>query len=64
MCTTIETRREYLEMLLSKKSFCSWTKLSPPYSNLFMAGLEKRTFRNSEFKPFLWLRCLDEIFDI
>ena len=27
-----------------------------------MAGLEKRIFQNSEFKPFLWLRYLDEIF--
>ena len=29
-----------------------------------MTELEKRTFQNSEFKPFLWLRYLDEIFDI
>ena len=29
-----------------------------------MTGLEKRIFRNSEFKSFLWLRYFDEIFDI
>ena len=29
-----------------------------------MTGLEKRIFQSSEFKPFLWLRYLDEIFGI
>ena len=29
-----------------------------------MARLEKRIFEISEFKPFLWLRYLDEIFCI
>ena len=31
---------------------------------MFMAGLEKRIFQNSEFEPFLWLRYLDDIFCI
>ena len=30
----------------------------------FMAGFEKRIFQTSEFKPFLWLQYLDEIFCI
>ena len=29
-----------------------------------MTGLEKRIFQNSEFKPFLWVRSLDEVFGI
>ena len=40
------------------------TKLTSPYSNLFMAGFQKRIFQNSEFKPFLWLRYFDDIFCI
>ena len=35
-----------------KKGFAIRTKFVPPYSNLFMTGLEKRTFQNSQFKPF------------
>ena len=37
-------------------------KFAPPYSNLFMAGFEKRVFQNSESKPVLWLRYLEDIF--
>ena len=40
------------------------TKSIPPYSDLLMAEFEKRIFKNSEFKPFLWLRYLDYIFCI
>ena len=29
-----------------------------------MTELEKEIFQNSEFKPFLWLRYFDEVFDI
>ena len=47
-----------------KRGFTIGTKFSPPYSNLFMTGLEKIIFQNSEFKPFLWLRYLDDIFGI
>ena len=32
------------------------------YANLFMAGLEKKIFENTNFKPLLWLRYLDDIF--
>ena len=45
-----------------KRSFAIGTKFAPSYSNLFMAGLEKIIFQNSEFKPFLWLQYHDEIF--
>ena len=37
-----------------KRGFTIGTKFSPPYSNLFMTGLKKIIFQNSEFKPFLW----------
>ena len=47
-----------------ERGFPFGTKLAPPYSNLFMAGLEKIIFQNSEFGPFLWLGYLDEIFCI
>ena len=40
------------------------TIFAPTYANLFMAGLEKEIFETSEFKPFLWLRYLDDIFCI
>ena len=33
-----------------KRGFANGTKFATPYSNLFMAGLEKRIFQNSEFK--------------
>ena len=47
-----------------KRGFAMGTKFASPYSNLSMAGLEKRNFQNSEFKPFFWLRYFDEIFDV
>ena len=40
------------------------TKFAPTYANLFMAGLEKKIFENTNFKPLLWLRYLDDIFCI
>ena len=47
-----------------KRGFANGTKFASPYSNLFMTGLEKRIFQNSDFKPFLCLRYFDQIFDI
>ena len=38
------------------------TKFAPPYANIFMAGLEEEIFKNPNFKSFLWLRYLDDIF--
>ena len=40
------------------------TKFAPTYANLFIAGLEKKIFENTNFKPLLWLRYLDDIFCI
>ena len=47
-----------------KWGFAIGAKFASPYSNLYMAVLVKRIFQNSKFKPFLWLRYLDEIFCI
>ena len=47
-----------------KSGFAIGAKFASPYSNLFMTGLEKKIFQNCKFKPFLWLRYLDEIFCI
>ena len=47
---------------LQKRRFAIGTKFAPPYSDLFMSGIEKTIFQNSEFEPSLWLRYLDESF--
>ena len=40
------------------------TKYTPNYANIFMAGLEENLFKKLKFKPYLWLRYLDDIFSI
>ena len=40
------------------------TKFTPNCFSLFIAGLEKKIFKNANFKLFLWLRYLDDIFCI
>ena len=47
-----------------KRGFAFGTKFTFQYPNLFMTGLEKIIFQNSEFKPFLCLQYFDKIFDI
>ena len=47
-----------------KRGFPIGTKFASPYSNLFVTGLEKIIFQNSEFKLFLWLQHFDQFFDI
>ena len=47
-----------------KRAFAIGTTFAPPYSNLLMAGLEKKIFQNSQFEPFLRLEYLYEIFFI
>ena len=51
-------------IVLKNNYFENGSTFTSQYSNLFMTGLEKRIFQNSEFKPFLWLRYFDKIFDI
>ena len=46
-----------------KKTFKQkrWTavgsKFAPPYSILFMGGLDEEILKESECKPYLWCRC-------
>ena len=40
------------------------TKFVPPYSILFMTELEEEILREVELKPYLWWRCIDDIFFI
>ena len=65
---TIILKNEYFEngelKYHQKRDFFVGSKFASPYSNLFMAELGKIIFQNSEVKPFLWLRYLDEIFYI
>ena len=39
-------------------------KMAPSYAILFMADLEERLLESSELKPFVWWRCIDDIFVI
>ena len=65
---TIILKNDYFEngelKYHQKRDFFVGSKFASPYSNLFMAELGKIIFQNSEVKPFLWLRYLDEIFYI
>ena len=65
---TIILKNEYFEngelKYHQKRDFFVGSKFASPYSKLFMAELGKIIFQNSEVKPFLWLRYLDEIFYI
>ena len=38
------------------------TKFALPYSILFMAELEEEIIKESECKPYLWWKCIDDIF--
>ena len=38
------------------------TKFEPPYSILFIAELEEKIIKESEYKPSLWWRYIDDIF--
>ena len=45
-----------------KRGMATETKFAPPYSILFMAELEEAIFKEADFKPYLWWRCIDDIF--
>ena len=38
------------------------TKFAPPYSILFMEELEEKIMKESEYKPYLWWRYINDIF--
>ena len=64
VCITLKNNHFENEELKyhQKRGFAIGTKFAPPYSNFFMAGLEKRTFQNSKFKPFLGYNTLMRFF--
>ena len=37
------------------------TKMAPAYANVFMGDLERRLIENAPYKPFSWLRFIDDI---
>ena len=48
--------------LKQKQGTAIGTKFAPPYSILFMAELEEEIIKESEYKPCLWWRYIDDIF--
>ena len=48
--------------LKQKRGTAIGTKFAPPYSILFMAELEEEIVKESECKPYLWWRYIDDIF--
>ena len=48
--------------LKQKRGTAIGTKFAPPYSILFMAELEEEIIKESEYKPYLWWRYIDDIF--
>ena len=56
---------QYKEKFYSQKEGLPMgSSLSPALANIFMDGLEKRIFQESEDKPKLWLRYVDDTFII
>lgn len=47
---------------MQKRGTAIGTKLAPPYAILFMDALEEDFLRNSQLKPFVWWRYIDDIF--
>ena len=48
--------------LTQKRGTAIGAKFAPPYSILFMAGLEEEILREIELQPCLWWRYIDDIF--
>ena len=48
--------------LKQKRGTAIVTKFAPPYSILFMAEIEEKIIKESEYKPYLWWRYIDDIF--
>ena len=48
--------------LKQKRGTAIGTKFAPPYSILFMAELEEKIIKESEYKPYLWWRYIDDTF--
>ena len=48
--------------LKQKRGTAIRAKFAPLYSILFMAKLEEKIIKESEYKPYLWWRHIDDIF--
>ena len=48
--------------LKQKRGTAIGAKFAPPYSILFMAALEEKIIKESEYQPYLWWRYIDDIF--
>ena len=48
--------------LKQKRRTAIGTKFAPPYSILFMPELEEEIIKQSEYKPYLWWRYIDDMF--
>ena len=48
--------------LKQKRGTAIVTNFAPPYSILFMAEIEEKIIKESEYKPYLWWRYFDDIF--
>ena len=48
--------------LKQKRGTAIRAKFAPPYSILFLAKLEEKIIKESEYKPYLWWRHIDDIF--
>ena len=64
--TDIVLKNNYFQFLdkafKQKRNTAIGTKFSPPYSILFMADLEKRLLSDTDLKPYIWWRYIDDIF--
>ena len=48
--------------LKQKRGTAIGTRFAPPYSILFMTELEEKIIKESEYKPYLWWRYIEDIF--
>ena len=50
------------KILKQKRGTAIGTKFAPPYIILLVAELEENIIKESEYKPYLWCRYIDDIF--
>ena len=60
--TCKDTCKHLAKTLKQKRGTAIGTKFAPPSSILFMAELEKEIIKESEYKPYLWWRYIENIF--
>ena len=50
------------EVKRQKSGSAIGTKFAPPYASIFTDEVETEFLKIEELQPFLWLRCIDDIF--